>query len=113
VQPLPTVKFEGTFEGGTLVFRINDKGNMVIPKEIRVKKALCNEGKTMTTLLAFDPPPFFPITDGKFTITREKQLTVTGIFISPKQARGSIELYLLKNGKPCTIGPLTWVATAP
>jgi hypothetical protein len=111
-KPVPNARFEGVFEGGTLVFRTNDKGTMVIPKEIKVRKASCNEGKTISTLLAFDPPPFFPITDGQFTISREEQIEIFGIFISSMQARGSIELYLLRNGKPCTVGPVTWVASA-
>ncbi len=111
VKPSPDVKFEGTFAGGTLVFRTNDKGTMVIPKEVRVRKAACTEGKTISTLLAFDPPPFFPITDGQFTISREEQVEIIGVFLSPSQARGSVKLYLLRNGKPCTVGPVVWVAS--
>lgn len=111
IQPAPDVKFEASFEGGLFIFRTNDKGTYVIPKEVRIKKASCNEGRTLSDLLAFDPPPFFLITEGKFTISRDTQLVITGVFISPTQARGSIELHLLKNGKPCTIGPVVWVAS--
>lgn len=111
IQPEPGALFEGSFENSILQFRISKNGQQVIPKMIRVKKAACKEGGTFTDLLAFDPPPSFPITDGQFVIARDKQLYMAGIFTSPRQARGSIELHLSGDKKNCTIGPVAWYAT--
>ncbi|MBN2547680.1 MAG: hypothetical protein JXB15_00870 [Anaerolineales bacterium] len=111
IQPEPGALFEGTFENSILQFRISKNGQEVIPKMIRVRKASCREGGTITTLLAFDPPPSFPITDGQFVIARDKQIYWTGIFTSARNARGSIELHLGTGGKNCTVGPVSWYAT--
>jgi hypothetical protein len=110
---VPGAKFEGTFEGGEIVFRTSQNGKMVIPKSVRIRKARCQEGKTYSDLIAFDPPPSFPITDGKFTITKDSYMTMYGEFTTPNQARGTISMTLKGEGKTCTIGPVGWIAYAP
>jgi hypothetical protein len=112
IKPTPGARFEGTFEGGYLIFRINSNASAVIPKSIRVQKATCQEGKKMSDLLAFDPPPSFPIEDGNFTISRDTQLYMTGTFLTPTQARGSLQIKFRKEGVTCTIGPVVWIASA-
>jgi len=112
IKPVPGAKFDGTFEGGYFTFRINSNASAVIPKVIRIQKATCQEGKKMSDLLAFDPPPSFPIEDGRFIISRDTQLYMTGIFLTPTQARGSLEIKFKKEGVTCTIGPVVWIASA-
>jgi hypothetical protein len=112
IKPEAGAKFEGTFEGGTLVFRINAISSAVIPKTINVRKATCQEGKLLSTTLAFDPPPSYDIENGKFTISRDTQLYLTGIFTKSDEARGTLEIKYKKEGVTCTIGPVVWVATA-
>ena len=112
IKPEAGAKFEGSFEGGTLVFRINSISSAVIPKTINVRKATCQEGKLLSTTLAFDPPPSYEIEDGKFIISRDSQLYMTGIFTKSDEARGTLEIRYKKEGVACTIGPVVWVATA-
>jgi hypothetical protein len=111
IKPLAGARFEGTFEGGTMVFRINANGSAVIPKTIRVQKATCQEGKTLSDTLSFEPPPQFPVEDGKFIISYDDPyMYLTGAFLSSTQARGSLELKFKKESVACTIGPVVWVA---
>lgn len=112
IKPEAGARFEGTFEGGTLVFRINAISSAVIPKTINVRKATCQEGKQLSTTLAFDPPPSYDIENGKFTISRDSQLYMTGIFTKSDEARGTLEIRYKKEGVACTIGPVVWVANA-
>lgn len=111
IKPTAGAKFEGSFEGGTLVFRINANSSAVIPKTINVRKATCQEGKQISTTLAFDPPPSYPIENGKFVISRDSQLYMTGSFTKSDEARGTLEIKYKKEGVTCTIGPVAWVAT--
>ena len=111
IKPEPGAKFEGVFEGGTLVFRINSISSAVIPKTINVRKATCQEGKQLSTTLAFDPPPSYEIENGKFIISRDTQLYMTGTFTRSDEARGTLEIKYKKEGVACTIGPVAWVAT--
>jgi hypothetical protein len=113
IAPERGAKFEGTFEGGELVFRINQIATAVIPKSVRIRKAKCKEGKTISDLLAFDPPPSYPIEDGSFSIVIGDQLSWSGMFTTPKQARGTIRMFLKSEGINCTIGPVGWIAYAP
>lgn len=112
VKPMAGVKFEGTFESGTLTFRTNPTGYMVVPKTIRIIKANCQEGKKLSDTLSFEPPRYFPVEGGKFTISWDSQVYMTGTFLTPSQARGSLELKFKKEGVTCTIGPVAWTATA-
>lgn len=113
IKPVPSARFEGTFEGGSLVLRINSNGTAVIPKTVRIQKASCQEGKTLSDILSFEPPPSFPIEDGQFVISyTSPYLYWTGIFVTPTQVRGTIELKFKGEGVTCTIGPVGWVANA-
>lgn len=112
IKPLAGARFEGTFEGGSLVLRINANGTAVIPKTIRIQKANCQEGKQLSDTLVFEPPTSFPVEDGKFTITWDTQVTISGFFQTPTQARGSLELKFKKESVACTVGPVNWVAEA-
>jgi hypothetical protein len=112
IKPQAGARFEGSFDGGTLVLRINANGTAVIPKTIRVTKATCQEGKKLSDTLSFEPPTSFAVEDGQFTITWGTQVDMPGIFTSPTQARGSLELKFKKESVACTIGPVAWVAEA-
>jgi len=112
IKPLAGARFEGVFEGGSLVLRINANGSAVIPKTIRVQKANCQEGKQLSDTLVFEPPTSFPVENSKFTITWDTQVSMPGIFLTPTQARGSLELKFKKEGVACTFGPVVWVAEA-
>ena len=113
IKPVPGARFEGAFEGGSFVLRINSIGTAVIPKTVRIQKATCQEGKTLSDVLSFEPPPSFVIEDGKFVISYDSPyLYWTGAFLTPTQARGSIELKFKKDGVSCTIGPVAWIANA-
>jgi hypothetical protein len=110
---VPGAKFEGTFEGGSFVMRISSNGNAVIPKTIYIRKAPCQEGKTLSDTVSFEPPPFYTIEDGKFVISYENPYVYwTGNFSTSIQARGTLELKFKKEGVTCTIGPVGWVANA-
>lgn len=113
IKPVGGARFEGTFEGGSFVLRINANGSAVIPKTVRIQKATCQEGKTLSDIFSFEPPPSFPIENGKFAISYDAPyLYWTGTFLSTTQARGSIELKFKKEGVSCTIGPVAWIANA-
>lgn len=113
IKPTAGARFEGTFEGGSFVLRINSNGTAVIPKTVRIQKANCQEGKTLSDTLSFEPPPSFPIENGKFVISyTAPYLYWTGTFVTATQARGTIELRFKKEGVSCTIGPVGWVANA-
>ena len=112
IKPLAGAKFDGTFEGGSLVLRINANGTAVIPKTIRIQKANCQEGKQLSDTLVFEPPTSFPVEDGKFTITWDTQVTMSGVFLTSSEARGSLELKFKKESVSCTVGPIVWVARA-
>jgi len=84
---------------------------MVVPKTIRIVKANCQEGKKLSDTMTFEPPTYFKVEDGKFTITWDTQVTMSGVFLTPTEARGSLELKFKKEGVACTIGPVVWVAT--
>jgi hypothetical protein len=112
VKPAAGVKFDGTFDGGTLTFRTNPTGYMVVPKTIRVVKANCQNGKTLSDTLSFEPPTYYPVEDGKFTINWDSQVIMSGVFQTSTQARGTLELKFKKEGVACTIGPVPWSASA-
>lgn len=113
IKPVPGARFEGTFDGGSLVLRISANGNAVIPKTVRIQKASCQEGKTLSDIISFEPPPFFPIENGKFVISISNPYVYwTGAFVTSTQARGTIELKFKGEGVACTIGPVPWVANA-
>lgn len=115
IIPEAGAKFEGTFEGGALVFRVNSNSTMVIPKSLTFRKVLCQEGKRISDLITFEPPPSFPITNGSFNIVWGTQATISGYFRSTKSAWGSLTAKVKGKGDGgiCTIGPISWVASAP
>lgn len=110
VTPLAKAKFQGTFTGGTLVFRTGANGLSVVPKTVSLKGATCKEGKTVSETIGFEPPTFFWVVDGKFTIVWGTEVTITGVFITPTRATGTISLALKTSKGKCTIGPLSWIA---
>jgi hypothetical protein len=112
VDPLAGSKLDGTFEGGTLTFRVHTNGNYVIPKSVNLKKISCNEGKTLSDLITFEPPPFFEVVEGKFTMFKDTTVTISGQFITPTTARGTLSGQVKSGGKNCTFGPLSWSAAA-
>ena len=96
-----------------MVFRINSNGTAVIPKTLRIQKAPCQEGKTLSDTMSFEPPPSFEVKDAKFEISYDNpRLYWTGTFLTPTQARGSIEFRFRKEGVTCTIGPVAWIASS-
>lgn len=112
-SPHPRDLFNGTFENGTLSFRIGPNPYLVIPKMVVVKKAVCKEGGTINDALTFDDVPTYEIKDGKFTINYMDVVIITGQFTSEVKATGSITLNLKKEGKKkCTVGPFVWYAEA-
>jgi hypothetical protein len=113
VKPFPKAKFEGTFIYGTLILRISDNSNMIIPKEVRVKQASCKEGKSISDTINFEPPPSYAITDAKFNINFLDYVFISGQFFSSTSAQGMIRLILqIPGGGKCTIGPTPWKASA-
>jgi hypothetical protein len=105
-------KLDGTFDGGFFSLRVGENGNWIIPKMVRIRKAKCNQGQAAQDLLAFDPPPLFPITEGKFTIDSKGIVVITGQFIDPNNIRGTILITIKSGGEPCTIGPKPFTASA-
>jgi hypothetical protein len=105
-------KFDGTFEGGELTFRVHTNGDYVIPKSVTLRKVACNEGKALSDLITFEPPPFFEVVEGKFTMYNGTLVTISGQFITPSTARGTISGQVKSGGKNCTFGPMAWSAEA-
>ncbi len=105
------IKMDGTFVGGELTLRTGENGNSIIPKSVRIRKAKCNQGQTAQDLLAFDPPPSFPIEDGKFTIDAKGIIVIYGQFVTPYSARGTLTITIKAGGEACTIGPVAWSAS--
>lgn len=110
--PTPRDFYSGSFENGTLTFRIGPNPYLVIPKSVVLKKAACKEGGTINTTINFEPPPTYDIDDGVFSIVYSDTVNIYGRFISEIRATGSITLKLKKDGKACTVGPLAWYADA-
>ena len=113
IYPVANAKFEGSFPGGTLTFRVGDNGKTVIPKLVALRKAECKEGKKVSDTISFEPPPVFWLDEkGNFTMTQKTQVTISGYFRTPTYAAGSIQVNIKNQGKDCTIGPVNWVANA-
>lgn len=113
VKPYPKARFDGTFANGTLILRISENSNMIIPKEVRVKQASCKEGKSLSDTINFEPPPSYAITDAKFDINYLDFVFISGQFFSSTRAQGMIRLILqIPGGGKCTIGPTPWTASA-
>jgi hypothetical protein len=113
VKPYPRARFDGTFINGTLILRISDNSNMVIPKEVRVRNASCKEGKSLSDTINFEPPPSYEIIDGKFNLNYLDFVFISGQFFSSTSAQGMIRLILqIPGGGRCTIGPTPWKASA-
>jgi len=113
IKPDEKIKMDGTFVGGELTLRTGENGNTIIPKSVRIRKAECKQGQIAQDLLAFDPPPSYPIEDGKFTIDAKGIIVIYGQFTTPKSARGTLTIKINAGGEPCTIGPVVWTASAP
>lgn len=113
VKPYPRARFDGTFADGTLILRISENSNMIIPKEVRIRNASCKEGKAMSDTINFEPPPSYAITDSKFDINYLDYVFISGQFFSSTSAQGMIRLVLqFPGGGRCTIGPTAWRASA-
>ncbi len=113
VKPYPKARFDGTFADGTLILRISDNSNMIIPKEVRVRQATCKEGKSLSDTINFEPPPSYAITDAKFDINYLDFVFISGQFFTSTSAQGMIRLILqIPGGGKCTIGPTAWKASA-
>lgn len=112
IVPVAGDKFDGSFDNGFLVFRIGTKGNWVILKSVTLKKANCQEGGTITQVVDYPSPTNFPVENGRFSFYLDP-VTISGQFITNKRASGSIKLVFKSQGKTCTVGPLTWQASAP
>ncbi|MDI6696265.1 MAG: hypothetical protein QME21_14560 [Anaerolineales bacterium] len=111
VTPMPGAKFSASFTGGTFTFRINPPGRMITLKEITLSKATCSDGKNVSTHLTFEDIKYFPIENGKFTITFDRT-TISGQFITPTTARGLISIKINANKGVCQINTLPWTASA-
>lgn len=115
--PLSRAKFEGTFANGELTLRIGENPNLVIPKLVTLRGAVCKEGGIINDSITFEPPPSFWITNGKFTISIidlfsvGDQLTISGVFLTSSRASGTISISLRSNKGKCTVGPLNWTAS--
>lgn len=113
VKPYPKARFDGTFTGGTLILRISDNSNMIIPKEVRVRQAACKENKSISDTINFEPPPSYAITDAKFDINYLDFVFISGQFFTSTSAQGMIRLILqIPGGGRCTVGPTAWKASA-
>ena len=113
VKPYPKARFDGSFVNGTLILRISENSNMIIPKEVRVKQAACKEGKSLSDTINFEPPPSYAITDAKFDINYLDFVFISGQFFTSTSAQGMIRLILqIPGGGKCTIGPTPWKASA-
>ncbi|OGO32886.1 MAG: hypothetical protein A2Z16_04030 [Chloroflexi bacterium RBG_16_54_18] len=113
VRPYSNARFDGTFADGTLILRVSDNSNMVIPKEVRVRNASCKEGRALSDTINFEPPPSYAITDAKFDINYLDYVFISGQFFSSTSAQGMIRLILqYPGGGRCTIGPTAWRASA-
>lgn len=110
--PIPRDLFVGTFENGSITFRIGPNPYLVIPKTVAVKKATCKEGYNISETVVFEGTPTYRIEEGKFTIIYMDSVNISGTFISQIKASGSISLNLKSEGRKCTIGPLIWYADA-
>lgn len=113
VKPYPRARFDGTFAQGTLILRISDNSNMIIPKEVRLRNASCKEGKSLSDTINFEPPPSYQIIDSKFDINYLDFVFISGQFFTSTTAQGMIRLILQHpGGGRCTIGPTPWRASA-
>jgi len=113
VVPYPRARFDGTFTNGTLILRIGENSNMIIPKEVRVRQASCKEGKSISDTINFEPPPSYAITDAKFNFNYLDYVFISGQFFTSTSAQGMIRLILqIPGGGRCTIGPTPWRASA-
>jgi hypothetical protein len=113
IKPAARARFDGTYDYGTFVFRIGDNPAYVVPKSITVKSAPCNEGKNRkkSDTLTLDPPTFYQVIANRFSINFGDSVIISGEFITPVKARGTLTLKLKVDGKACTIGPYAWSAT--
>lgn len=113
IKPYPKARFDGTFINGTLILRISENSNMIIPKEVRVRQGACKEGKSLSDTINFEPPPSYAITDAKFDINYLNFVFISGQFFTSTSAQGMIRLILqIPGGGRCTIGPTPWKASA-
>lgn len=114
VVPPPRARFDGIFEFGKLVFRIDNNPAYVVAKTVTIKNAPCKEGKgKISNTYNLDPPKYFEIVLGKFYVDYDGFVKLSGEFLTPNKARGTLTLYLKLDGKNCTIGPYAWTATTP
>jgi hypothetical protein len=114
VTPYPRGKYEGSFSEGKITLRINDKGNSIALKQVILRVAQCNDGKTINDSITFDGVLFFPIDKARFSIsmtTNSGTVVVNGIFTNPNTATGSLKVTYADSNRTCTVGPLTWAAS--
>jgi hypothetical protein len=104
--------FEGAFTGGKLTFRIGANSQTVIPKSLTLKGAACKEGGKVSTSLTFEPPPEYPISQGRFTISYDGVVTIFGQFQSAERVLGTVSVKIIQSGGNCTFGPVPWAATS-
>lgn len=114
-KPAPHARFDGTFEYGKLVLRIDNNPIYIVPKTVTVKGAPCKEGKgKLSDSLTLEPPTYYEIVQNRFYIDfGGGMVKISGELISATKMRGSITITLKADGKTCTAGPYAWTASAP
>lgn len=114
IKPAAHARFDGVFEYGKLVLRVDNNPAYIVPKSVTIKSAPCKEGKgKKSDTLTLDPPTYYQIVENKFYIDfGGGMVKISGEFISPTKARGTITMSLRAEGKSCTLGPYAWSASA-
>ena len=115
IKPPAHARFDGTFEYGKLVLRIDNNPAYIVPKTVTIKGAPCKEGKgKLSDSLTLEPPTYYEIVENRFYIDfGGGMVKISGEFISPLKARGTITIAVKVEGKNCTVGPYPWTASAP
>lgn len=110
VLPASRGKFLGTFTGGKLVLRVNDKGDGIALKELVLTKATCTNGKDVSTRFDYPTAVYAAIEYNQFTISTDN-VTVTGYFNNPPtSAAGTVRVQAKGNKGVCVVGPVDWTA---
>lgn len=109
INVTPRGKFVGSFNQGNFTLRVNEKGNMVVLKQLILKGIECKGGGKLTDSITFEGSSFFPIEANKFSIALSV-VSISGRFTSPTSATGTISINYVSGEKKCQVGPLIWSA---
>jgi len=109
-----SIEISGTASSGAIHFAISEDGASVTELTITLQDIRC-EGMTASSMMKKPDQPY-PITNGKFTAAIEDRGEVSGQFLSPTKAAGTItlkiELSVLGSKIVCDMGTAKWSAEA-